>query len=134
MFHRIFAAAVLLALLTLTGCKGMDRTYDFSRKDFVYEKGGFPDEFGIRLYGDGSFTYYAGMYSSHVGYGNWSLDGDILTLSENPDTGGRANVFRFGIREDSISYIADGSDNFMYIGVSDGDKFISGELDGFPYQ
>lgn len=135
MFRKAFTAAalVLLATLTLTGCAGRIPENDVSGKGYVYEKGGFPDRFGIQLYSDGSFTYYVGALSSHVGYGNWSLESDMLILTENPDSSGHSSVFRFNVSEDSLSYIAEGSDNFMHIKVSDGEKFILGELDGFPY-
>lgn len=137
MFRKAFAAAALalLAALTLTGCSGADKTpeNDISGKGYVYEKGGFPDKFGIQLYENGEFTYYAGFYSSYVGYGKWTLDGDTLILTENPDSRGYSKVFRFSVDGDTLSYIAEGSDNFMYIKVSDGEKFTAEVLDGFPY-
>lgn len=135
MFRKTFTAAalIILAALTLTGCAGKVRTNDVSGKGYVYEKGGFPDRFGIQLYSDGSFTYYVGSFSSHVGYGNWTVEGDTLILTENPDSNGKSDVFRFKVSEDSISYIAEGSDNFMHIKVSDGEKFTAEELEGFPY-
>lgn len=135
MFRRIFTAAafVLLAALTLTGCAGKAQTNDIPGKGYVYEKGGFPDKFGIRLYENGEFTYYAGFFSSHIGHGNWTVDGDTLILTENPDPNGKSNIFRFKVDGDTLSYIAEGSNNFMYIKVSDGEKFTAEELDGFPY-
>lgn len=139
MFRKAFTAAalVLLAALTLTGCAGTDhtsQTSDISRKVYVYEKDGFPDKFGIRLYENGEFTYYVGSLSSHIGDGNWERDGDILTLTENPDSNGKSNIFRFNVDGDTLSYIAEGSDNFMHIKVSDGEKFTAEELEGFPYK
>lgn len=135
MFRKAFTAAalVLLAALTLTGCAGRIPENDISGKGYIYEKDGFPDKFGIQLYDNGEFTYYAGFYSSYVGYGKWTLDGDTLILTENPNASGYSKVFRFNVDGETLSYIAEGSDNFMYIKVSDGEKFILGELDGFPY-
>lgn len=134
MFRKVFTAAavVLFAALTLTGCSGKV-SENVIPGGYIYEKDGFPDKFGIRLYNNGEFTYYAGSFSSYVGYGNWALDGDILILTENPDYREKSKVFRFKADGDTLSYIAEGSDNFMYITVSDGEKFISGELNGFPY-
>lgn len=133
--RRISAAVaiVLLSALTLTGCASSVRANEVSGKGFVYEKGGFPDKFGIKLYNDGSFTYYAGMFSSYVGYGDWSLDGDTLILTENADPSGNSKIFRFKVGGDTLSYIDEGSDNFMHVKVSDGDKFKMGVLDGFPF-
>lgn len=123
----------MLAALTLTGCAGRIPENDVSGKGYVYEKGGFPDKFGIRLYKNGEFTYYEGFFSSYVGYGNWTLEGDTLILTENPDSSGHSRVFRFKVDGDTLGYIAEGSDSFIYVNVSDGEKFILGELDGFPY-
>lgn len=119
--------------LTLTGCTGADRANGISGKGFVYEGGGFPDRFGIQLYEDGGFTYYAGSFSSYVGYGSWELDKDTLILKENADWKGYSKVFRFKVDENSLSYIAEGSDNFMYVTVSDGEKFTESSLEGFPF-
>ncbi len=138
MLRKISAAiaVVMLSALTFTGCAGSVRANNInnvSGKGFVYEKDGFPDKFGIKLYNDGSFTYYAGMFSSHVGYEEWSLDGDTLTLKENADSSGKSNTFRFEVGGDALSYIAEGSDNFMHVKVSDGEKFKEEELSGFPF-
>lgn len=130
----IKAGAVVLALsaaLTLSGCAVHQD--NLAGKGFVYEKGGFPDRFGIQLYDDGSFTYYAGGFSSHVGYGAWELDGDTLILLEDADADGISNIFRFKVGEDSLSYIAEESDKFMYVDVADGEKFTVEELNGFPF-
>lgn len=94
---------------------------------FVYEKDGFPDEFSIRLNSDGSFTYYEGVYSGYVGTGSRELDGDMLTLrkreySSVPEK--VRHVYRFKIEDGGLSFISDGSDNFMFINVSDGERFI----------
>lgn len=137
MFRKISAAlaVIMLSALALTGCAGSVGSNGISGKGFVYEKDGFPDKFGIKLYDDGSFTYYVGMYSSHVGYGNWSLDRDTLILEENAYSSGNSKTFRFKVSGDtrSLSYIAEGSDSFMHVKVSDGEKFTMEELSGFPF-
>lgn len=134
MFRKAFAAAfVLLAALALAGCSAKVPENDISGKGYIYEKDGFPDKFGIQLYKNGEFTYYVGFYSSHVGYGKWTLDGDTLTLTENPNASGYSNIFRFNVNGETLSYIAEESDNFMYMNVSDGERFTAGELSGFPY-
>lgn len=132
----IKAAAVVLALgaaLTLSGCASTVHQDNPAGKGFVCEKGGFPDRFGIQLYGDDSFTYYVGSLSSHIGCGAWELDGDTLILRENADATGNSNIFKFKVGEDSLSYIAEESDKFMYVDIGDGEKFTAEELDGFPF-
>lgn len=118
--------AVLMAA-ALTGCAGSARKDEILGKNFVYEKDGFPDEFGIRIDDNGTFTYYEGAFSSYVGTGSWELDGDVLTLRERDYSSVPEKVrhiYRFKIDGDDLRFISDGSDNFMFIDVSDGERFI----------
>ena len=145
LFRKLSAATAVVMLLTfsLTGCAGTVCSNDVCSngvcsngvcdKGFVCEKDGFPDKFGIKLYNDGNFTYYEGMFSSFVGYGSWSLDGDTLILTENADLSENPRKFRFKVNGDTLSYIAEGSDNFTYVMVSDGEKFKAEDLTGFPF-
>ncbi len=135
MFRKLSAAfaVVMLLTFTLTGCAGTVLSNDVSEKGFVCEKDGFPDKFGIKLYNDGSFTYYEGMFSSYVGYGSWSLDGDTLILTENANLSGNSKIFRFKVDGNTLNYLAEGSDNFTYVKVSDGEKFKAEDLSEFPF-
>ncbi len=129
MIRRILTLSVLAVLtsVALTGCAGSARKVEILGKNFVYEKDGFPDEFSIRLDSNGSFTYYEGIYSSYVGTGSWELDGDVLILRERDYSTVSEKVrhiYRFKIDGDDLRFISDGSDNFMFIDVSDGERFI----------
>ena len=130
MFRKflIIPVLVITAAAILTGCAGSVKNSGIAGKSFVYEKEGFPDEFSIRLDNDGCFTYYEGFYSSYVGNGSWQLNGDILTLREEnvPTISGKIDhVYRFNVNDDgSLSFISENSDNFMFIDVSDGERFI----------
>lgn len=92
---------------------------DLSGKVFVYEKEGFGGNFTISLQDDGTFSYYEGLLSSHLGWGTWTVEGDTLTLRE--DTFSR--VFRFRIQDDSLYYIKKSSSPFTYIQLEDGARF-----------
>jgi len=92
---------------------------DLSGKVFVYEKEGFGGKFTISLHEDGTFGYYEGMLSSHIGMGSWTVEGDTLTLRE--DTFSR--VFRFRIQEGVLSYIKEKSSPFTYVQLEDGARF-----------
>lgn len=83
--------------------------------------------FSITFYKDGTFQYYETPISSYLGIGEWEFDGDIVTLSENRM--GFHKVNRFRVTEDAIYYVADGSDNFMYVGLENGDKFTLCDLE-----
>ena len=126
----IALALVAGVVMILTGCKAVVENNGIEGKLFVYEKEGFPDEFSIRLDNDGSFTYYEGFYSSYVGTGSWQLDGDMLTLREReyPTISGTVErIYNFNVSKNSLSYISEGSDRFMFIDVSDGERFIQTE-------
>jgi len=85
------------------------------------------DVFHIALMEDGSFSYYESMLSSHIGFGTWHVQDGILILTESPDTGHEA-TYRFEVDGNKLYFIQDGSDNFIYIQVKDGEKFTSSRL------
>ncbi|MDE7230014.1 MAG: hypothetical protein K2N56_05990 [Oscillospiraceae bacterium] len=129
MFRKILTESVLAVLMAaaLTGCAGSARKNEVTGTNFVYEKDGFPDEFGIRIDDNGTFTYYEGAFSSYVGTGSWKRSGDVLILRERDYSSASEKVrhtYRFKIEDGNLSFISDGSDNFMFINVSDGERFI----------
>lgn len=88
---------------------------------YVWEKEGFGGYFVITLQKDGTFSYYEGMLSSHIGLGNWTVKDGILTMSEKQ---GKERIFRFSADDNALVFIGEGSDRFVYVSVMDGDKFI----------
>ncbi len=112
--------------------------------------GEYPDSYGpniftLRLYGDGTFQYYETTYSSHIGLGTWAYEDGVVTLTEERSrmvggteeeisegvfqmVGGTMEDYEAHIRlrvtEDGLAYLAEGSDNFYYIEVQDGDPFL----------
>ncbi len=83
--------------------------------------------FSITLSEDGSFGYYETPISSHIGMGWYSINDDILELYEL--YGSSVAVRRFKVLDGPLSsivlaFIADGSENFMFIKVHDGERFI----------
>ncbi len=121
---------VLLLLLSiviiLCACEGRNggdskTNMDVSGKTFVWEKPGFGGDFTITLQKDGKYQYYAGFLSSYIGMGTWIEENGIVTLTE---TSGYDNVFRFAVKDGSLSFIAEGSSKFMYVNVEDGDLFL----------
>ena len=87
---------------------------------YVYEKEGFGGPFTIALYPDGTFQYYEGYLSSYIGFGTWEMDGNLLTLREH-DYG---LVNHFTITPEGLVFQAEGSDNFFYKEVAEGDRFL----------
>ena len=88
---------------------------------YVWEKEGFGGYFVITLVKDGTFSYYEGMLSSHIGLGNWTVKDGILTLTEKY---GNKRTYRFSAEDGALVFIGEGSDRFIYVSVMDGDRFI----------
>lgn len=87
-------SAALAAAVACTGCS--DNSRGIAGNTYVYEKDGFG--------------------------GEWSLGNGVLTLSENRQ--GRPCEMRFAQDGGDLLFIADGSDNFMYVKAEDGDRFL----------
>ncbi len=91
-------------------------------KTYVFEHDGFGGEFTLSLRADGSMGYYEGWASSHIGDGTWTQEGDMLTISEPNGRGGQ-RVNRFRVTQNALIFVAEGSDNFIYVQMNDGDRF-----------
>ena len=117
--------ALFISVLMLQGCSSPDNINDVAGKTYTYnvepESGLELDRFRINLNPDGTFTYYEAVYSSYLGIGNWSVNGDVLTLAD--DYYSLKNSFR--IDGNDLIFMENGSTNFLYIKVSDGDRFTS---------
>ena len=136
--------AVVCWLALLAACAGPEQVFapeDVAGKAYTYEKEGCGGSFTISLYADGTFQYYEGMLSSYIGFGTWTLDeGNVLTLKDQkmarlqPDgTWGRYNRINcFKVEKDRLVWMAEQSDNFLYVDVMDGEAFLveEGTLSG----
>ena len=95
-------------------------------RSFLYEKSETGWEFVISLREDGTFHYHEGTLSSHIGMGTWTLDGDLLCLSETrqiyPNLLDCAYYFR--VTENSMVFQAENSAEFTYVTVADGEEFF----------
>ena len=91
-------------------------------KTFLYEGEGILGSFTITLYEDKTFTYYEGMASSYLGMGTWSQEGDVVTLTDDTQSGyGLINHFR--LEGNDLIFIEEDSANFIYVKVRNGDEF-----------
>ena len=105
---------------------------DIVDKIYVYEKEGCGSNFTIEIKADGTFSYYEGMLSSHIGMGEWSYSDGILTLKEKTARFVNAErmesvvvTFNFSVEKDTLIFIKNGADNFRYVTVKDGEKFFA---------
>lgn len=126
MIRRYIKLSVLIFTIALLmpGCAGSVREIDPICKTYVYENDGFGGDFTITIDDDGSFSYYEGALSSHIGDGEWTLEGDTLILSENGES---PRVYYFKVDENDLVFTDENSSDFLYVKVSDGERF-SGSL------
>ncbi len=94
-------------------------------KTYTYEGEGFGGDFVIQINEDGSFGYYEGLLSSHLGAGTWTLEDDILVLSDNAEMG-HPFVNRFRLEGNDLVFLSEDSSNFIYVKVADGERFLCG--------
>ena len=88
---------------------------------YVYEGEGFGGEFTITISEDGTYSFYEGPLSSYLGGGSWDKKSGSMILSEE---NGKAMINYFAAGNNVLVFIEKGSDNFPYITVPDGGRFI----------
>ena len=129
--------AIMLVLTITFGAIGCSNPNEITKEDivdkvYVYEKDGCGGDFTIEIKADGTFTYYEGLLSSHIGMGEWSYSDGTLTLLE---TSSRFNKtyekmediilsYSFSVEKDTLIFVDKDTGNFRYVTVKDGEKFI----------
>lgn len=118
-----------MCLIALAACAGQgdgdirsDIRSQIAGKSFVYEKDGFGSDFTIEIKDDNTYSYYEGVLSSIIGGGKWELDGSVLCLlGEGESDRPIQNYFK--VDGSDLVFRAEKSSNFVYIDVSDGERF-----------
>ena len=121
--RRLVSALLTLFVLMAAGCSGQPAAVtadDLADRVYLYEKEGFGSDFTITLNSDGSMRCSEGALSSYFGAGTWELDGDTVTLTT--DDGKFVN--HFAVEDGALVYQAADSTGFLYLTVSDGEKFL----------
>lgn len=128
--------AIILVLTIAFGVIGCSNLKEMTKdnivdKIYVYEKDGCGSDFTIQIKADGTFAYYEGMLSSHIGIGEWSYSDGMLTLFEKTSRFNEAyeleeviNPYNFSVEKDTLIFVDKGSGNFRYVKVKDGEKFF----------
>ncbi len=132
--------AIMLVLTIAFGVIGCSNLKEITKDDIVdkiytYEKDGFGGNFTITIKADGTFNYYEGFLSSHIGMGEWSFSDGMLTLFEKTSRFVTANEieevinsYSFLVEKDTLIFVDkgldNGSGNFRYVKVKDGEKFF----------
>ena len=125
MKHKLILLAVIAALLAAGYVIYQEkqdalRTQMVGGNTYVWEKEGFGGDFTITLNEDGTYEYYVGYLSSYIGCGNWTVEGSELTMTE---TTGFDWVYHFTVEDDTLVFVSEGSSEFTYVKVEDGDRF-----------
>ena len=125
---------VLMIVSGVTGCSNLKETTkdDIVDKVYVYEKDGCGGDFTIEIKADGTFIYYEGLLSSHIGMGEWSYSDGMLTLIEKASRFNESSEkmedviwsYSFSVEKDTLIFVDNGSGNFRYVKVADGEKFF----------
>ena len=121
----LFWAFTLALTLASCGSQTASPEEQVAGKVYTYEGEGFGSSFSITVSEDGSFTYYEGGLSSYIGSGRWSVEDDVLTLTD--DTGVPI-VNHFRIDGDDLIFAEADSSNFLYVDVKDGEVFRGAPL------
>ena len=126
--YKQFFVLIVTIILLLPGCGKTVSESDIVGKTYVYEKEGFGSDFMIEIQKDGTFSYYEGVFSSYLGFGKWELDGDILCLTDGVEPAENTLVNYFKVEGKNLIFLSENSSNFIYMNVSDGEKFLRKEI------
>ena len=133
--------AAFLFIFVFTACSQAEKIYtteDVAGKIYTYEKEGCGGQFTIKLFENGTFQYYEGMLSSYIGMGTWTLEHNVLCLQDQEmhrftddfstmEPYIRTNYFR--VKQDRLVWLEENSDNFLYVKVSDSERFSAVEVE-----
>ena len=97
-----------------------------SREDlyglYICEEPGFPDMFTISLNEDGSFSYYEGTFSSHIGGGTWEFSKNRVTVKDI--VLGEERDYYFTVEDGCLVFDKKASHGFIYTDLADGVRFL----------
>jgi len=132
------ALAMMLVLVLAFMAGGCSDPEEVDEKDIVdkvyaYEKDGCGSTFTIEIKADGTYTYYEGFLSSHIGMGQWSYSDGMLILSEKVSRFDKTfskmeeviYSYHFSVARDALIFVDKDSGNFRYVKVKDGERFFA---------
>ena len=89
---------------------------------YICEEPGFPDMFTICLNDDGSFSYYEGTFSSHIGGGTWEFSENRVTVKDV--VLGEERDYYFTVEDGCLVFDKKASHGFIYTDLADGVRFL----------
>lgn len=121
---------LLMTAVLLCGCGDSSAAVgeQVAGKTYVYTGEPFSDMendfFKISFNEDGTFSYYETMFSSYLGYGTWEIKDGVLIMSDDEHIGYPLRNF-FRIDGEDLIFVEEGSSNFIYVKVQDGERFAT---------
>ena len=115
-----------LVLAALPSCAGREQEPDTVYGTYARPNANGLDSFTVTLMEDGTYWYYATSISSHLGHGNYTLEGDVVTLTDTQIpgvSGSLTHTYCFSYTNGTLVYLAESSDQFMYVNLPDGAVF-----------
>ena len=107
-----------------------ERWYFYAGNDAPGEmsNGRYPINFFIRFYPDGTDYWYETGISSFVGEGNYCIIGDELIIADKTyGTSDLISVHRFKMDGARLIFQENGSANFLFVKLKDGEEFLQEE-------
>ena len=116
---------------TVTESKSVQTDTTTEHSNEIYGSYARPNEnspvaFTITLSPNGSYSYYETAISSHMGFGRYTIDGNIITIVDDDiptASGSRTYTFKFEYRDEKLFFLASESDSFMYVDLPEGAEF-----------
>lgn len=122
--YLIIIVSVMLVIIivgiTIKNVKSKD---DVANKTYTYTEEGFGGDFTITIRDDGTASFYEGYLSSYIGEGTWNIENGLLFLNDSTFK----NIFK--VHDNELEFIEEGSMNFPYVKVKNGEKFIGKPLE-----
>ena len=121
---------LLVTAVLLCGCAegSAEDGEQVAGKTYVYTGEPFSDMendlFKISFNEDGTFSYCESMFSSYLGYGTWEIKDGVLIMSDDEHIGYPLRNF-FRIDGEELVFVEEGSSNFIYVKVQDGERFAA---------
>ena len=131
----IICVLAVLAIVTALGA-GSIRKILFGESASIYgtyvrENENGIMSFSITLHEDGTYQYYEGGLSSHIGMGGYTFKNNIVTLVDGNIPGVHGSlirIYKFRFEDGKLVFLAEESDDFMYTTLPDGAEYKWMEL------
>lgn len=119
----VLVACVIVGALVFIFGKTSYEKASFDGRTYTFGGLGDIDNYTSVTFGDGKFTMMFSFLSSYIGFGDYSVNGDVLTLST--DDGNYAYSFHIKDGGNKLVFSDDGSSEMVWGSkMRDGSEFV----------